>query len=145
MTDSGRLMSIEYTLKLGDGEEVDGNIGEDPLTYQEGNEQILPALEEALRALNKGESKDVVIEPEEGYGTVDPDKFFEVETDSIPEEAREVGTTLVAEDEEGQEHHLRVHELKEAAIILDGNHPLAGETLHFAIKVLDVQTWETKK
>lgn len=139
MTDTGRLISIEYTLKLDDGETVDGNVGEDPLTYREGGEQILPALEQALLDAGVGDSRDVVLNPDDGYGDVDPDKFFEVEPDTIPEEAREVGTTLVAEDEQGQRHHLRVHELREDIIVLDGNHPLAGETLHFAVKIVEVQ------
>lgn len=139
MTDSGRLISIEYTLTLDDGEAVDTNVGSDPLIYAEGAEQILPALEAALHGAAAGEQRSVTLTPDDGYGQVDPDKFFEVDLDQIPEDAREPGTTIVAEDEEGNHHHLRVHEQRELVLVLDANHPLAGETLHFQIKVLDVK------
>ena len=141
MTDSNgtRLMSIEYTLTLDDGKTVDTNVGGEPLIYREGGEQILPALEAKLLDLGEGQTRKVSLAPDEGYGAVDPDKFHEVEIDVIPDEAREVGMMLVSEDEQGRRFPLRVAEVKGDMVVLDANHPLAGETLHFEIKVLSAQ------
>jgi len=56
----------------------------------------------------------------------------------LPEEARQVGVALVTEDESGQKRHLRVHEIRYDAIILNFNHQLAGQVLHFDVKVLAI-------
>jgi FKBP-type peptidyl-prolyl cis-trans isomerase SlyD len=139
MTDGSRLMSIEYTLTLDDGRTVDTNVGGEPLIYREGGEQILPALEAQLVGVDEGQTKQVILVPAEGYGDVDPEKFHEVEIDIIPDDAREVGMMLVSEDEQGRRFPLRVHEVREDMVVLDANHPLAGQTLYFEIKVLSAQ------
>jgi FKBP-type peptidyl-prolyl cis-trans isomerase 2 len=134
-----RLIAIEYSLFLDDGSQVDSNVGGDPLVYREGAGQILPALEHQIADLGAGETKRVVLAAEDAYGPVQPDAFREVEAEAIPEEAREPGIMLVAEDGEGHKHQVRVHEVKDDAVILDLNHPLAGQTLTFDVKVVDIK------
>lgn len=137
--EKGNAVSIEYTLKLNDGTTVDTNVGEDPLIYTQGESEILPMLEEALLGLKVGDTKEVQLTAEQGYGIVDPAGYQEVELDVVPEDARKVGTMLVASAPDGQEQPIRVREVKEETIVLDFNHPLAGEALNFDIKILSIQ------
>jgi FKBP-type peptidyl-prolyl cis-trans isomerase 2 len=119
--ENGHSVSIEYTLKLDDGTIADTNVGEDPLTYTQGSSEILPALEEALAGRAVGDTRKVKLTADEGYGAVDPEAFQEVEMDVVPEDARTAGTMLVATDPDGQQQPIRVHEVRDATIILDFN------------------------
>jgi FKBP-type peptidyl-prolyl cis-trans isomerase 2 len=137
--ENGRTVSITYTLKLDDGTTVDTNVGADPLTYTQGGGQILSALEEALTGHKVGDSKQVQLTAEQGYGAVNPEAFQEVEIDMVPEDARSVGTMLMATGPDGQQQPIKVHELRESTIVLDFNHPLAGQALSFDIEILAVE------
>ena len=139
MIQEGSTVSIEYTLTLDDGVTADSNVGGDPPVYNQGQQEILPALEEALVGLAVGDSKQVKLTAEQGYGLVDPEGFQEVALDMVPEDARTVGTMLVASDPEGNQQPIRVHEVEEDKIVLDFNHPLAGQALTFDIKILGVE------
>ena len=85
MIENGSSVSIEYVLKLDDGATVDSNVGEDPLIYQQGASQILPALEAALAGHTVGDSMAVVLTAEEGYGAIDPEAYREVALEVVPE------------------------------------------------------------
>lgn len=137
--EDGRKVSLEYTLTLDDGTQADSNVGGEPLVYQQGAEQILPALEDELAGMAVNESKQVTLPPEKGYGEVNPELRQSVDADVIPEEARHAGAQLVSEDREGHRRLIRVHEVKDDKIVLDLNHPLAGQTLHFDVKVLAIE------
>jgi FKBP-type peptidyl-prolyl cis-trans isomerase 2 len=137
--ETGNSVSIEYTLKLEDGTTVDSNVGQDPLTFTQGNSEILPALEEALLGHAVGDTKEVNLTAEQGYGPVNAEAFQEVELEMVPEDARTVGATLVATAPDGQQQPIRVHEVREETIILDFNHPLAGQALNFDVKVLAIE------
>jgi FKBP-type peptidyl-prolyl cis-trans isomerase 2 len=136
--ENGKQVAIEYTLTLDDGTTVDTNVGKQPLKYKHGTGEILPALESALDGLDVDARRSVTLEPEQGYGKVDPEAFRKVPVSMVPEDARKVGTRLVAEDPSGQQHQLKVHEVGDEEVTLDLNHPLAGETLHFDIRVVAV-------
>jgi FKBP-type peptidyl-prolyl cis-trans isomerase 2 len=136
--EEGRKVSIEYTLTLDDGEQADSNVGGQPLVFEQGKHQILPALEKALSGMKASESRKVTLAPEEGYGKVMPELIQEVDPKLIPEEARVAGTELAAEDPQGNRHFARVHEVREDKILVDMNHPLAGRTLHFDVKILSI-------
>ncbi len=139
VVEDGRTISIEYTLKLDDGTTADSNVGEAPLRYVQGEGQILPTLEDALEGLHVEESKEVTLAPAQGYGEVDPERRQTVDPQQIPEDARQVGAQLIAADGEGNRTPVRVHEVTPDAIVLDFNHPLAGRTLHFSVKVIGIQ------
>jgi FKBP-type peptidyl-prolyl cis-trans isomerase 2 len=134
----GRLVSIEFTLTRDDGSTADTNVGGEPLFYTHGEGEILEALEEALAGLGVGDEKRVRIPAEQGYGPVDPDAFNQLDLDAIPEEARHVGAMLMAEDPEGNQRPVRVHEVRADGVVLDFNHPLAGETLNFAVRIVAI-------
>lgn len=135
----GQKVSLEYTLTLNDGTQVESNVGEEPLVYQQGANQLLPALEQQLAGLGIDERKKVTLAPEDAYGTVRTDLFQEVDAERIPEDARKAGTRLMSEDPSGNRRLIRVHEVKGDRIVLDQNHPLAGETIHFDLRIVAIE------
>lgn len=139
MIANGSRVSIEYTLTLDDGSTADTNVGGDPLVYTQGEGEILEALEEALAGLAVNDEKQVRLSAEEGYGAVDPEAFARVEPDAIPDDARHVGAMLVAQDLEGERRAVRVVEVGAEEIVVDFNHPLAGQALNFSVRILGVE------
>ena len=139
IVESGKTISLEYTVKLDDEAIFDTNVGGNPLTFVHGSQQIIPGLETRLEGMKEGESKSVSVPPEEAYGPVNPEAFGEVSKEEIPPEAMEVGTLLQGRDPNGQTIPLRIAEIRDESVLLDFNHPLAGETLHFEVKVLKIE------
>jgi len=137
--ETGKSVSIEYTLKLDDGTTVDSNVGGDPLVFTQGSSQILRALEDALLGHAVGDTQEVKLTAEQGYGPINPEAYQEAPLDTVPEDARTVGTVLVATAPDGQQQPIRVHEVGEDTIVLDFNHPLAGKPLNFDVKVLAIE------
>jgi len=136
---AGTSVGLEYTLKLDDGTTVGSNVGKEPLVYEQGDGKMPPALEEQLVGLKKGDSKKVTLSPEEGYGPRRDELVQEVDTEKIPEEARKAGTTLMSQDPSGRQIMVQVKEVNGEKIHLDMNHPLAGQTLHFDVRVVSVE------
>ena len=134
----GKEVSLEYTLRLENKEVVDSNVGKEPLTFTQGSQQIIPGLERELEGLVEGDTKVVTVAPEDAYGKVDPKAIQEVEKEKIPKEAQKVGAQLQGKDASGRVFRTTVKEIKEKTVVLDFNHPLAGKTLVFDVKVLDV-------
>ena len=139
MVTDGARVSIEYTLKLDDGSVADSNVGGDALTYQQGASQILPALEKELLGMKVGDSKQVALTAAQGYGEVDSSLFQSAPASAIPEDARKAGTQLLADSGSGQPRPVRVHEVNGEEIVIDLNHPLAGQALAFDVKILAIE------
>ena len=135
----GKEVSIEYTLKLEDQSVVDTNVGGEPLVYVQGSHQIIPGLEKAMEGMKSGENRQIAVKPEEGYGKVEAEALVEVDKKQIPPDAQKVGAQLQGQNEQGQVFTARVSEVRDEKILLDFNHPLAGKTLYFDIKVLNVK------
>lgn len=135
---SGKKVSLEYSLST-DGEQLESNKGKDPLVYTHGKQEIIPGLESALDGLATGDTKQVTVKPEDGYGAINDQAFVEVKLEQIPEEARKVGANLMTKAQDGSPLRARVKELKGEMVILDFNHPLAGKTLTFDVKVLNIE------
>lgn len=139
MIADGSKVSIEYTLKLDDGSTADTNVGGDPLVYEQGKGQILPALEKELAGLSVDDTKKVNLSAKDGYGEIDPAAIQKVPASAIPEEARKAGAQLVAQDAAGQQRPVRVQAVEGDQVVVDMNHPLAGKALHFDVKILAIQ------
>lgn len=135
----GKQVSLEYTLKLEDKSVVESNVGKEPMTYTHGQQEIVPGLEKALEGLAVGATKHVTVKPADAYGEVDPKSIHEVKKNQVPEKAWKVGAELEAKSPDGQSLFPRVKEVKGDSIVLDFNHPLAGKTLYFDVKVLDIK------
>ncbi len=134
---NGRVISLEYTLKLEDGAVVDTNVGKPPLTYTQGANQIIRGVEAAVEGMEIGQAKQAVVSPREGYGDPDPSAFHEVPKDNVPQEIS-VGTQLHGKDANGREIRPVVSAIKDDTVLLDFNHPLAGKTLYFDLKVVNI-------
>lgn len=134
----GKLVSLEYTLTLDDQSVVESNVGAKPLTYTHGSQQLIPGLEKALEGMAVGDTKQVAVAPADGYGDMDPKALQEVQKQLIPPDALQVGTRLQGKTPDGQMVFPLVTEIKDDTVILDFNHPLAGKTLHFDVKVLEI-------
>jgi FKBP-type peptidyl-prolyl cis-trans isomerase SlyD len=89
-----------------------------------------------------GEEKKVQVKPADGYGPINPEAFQEISKDKLPPEALKVGTMLMAQGPQGQGIPARVHEIKDNTVIMDFNHPMAGKTLSFDIKISEIKTAE---
>jgi FKBP-type peptidyl-prolyl cis-trans isomerase SlyD len=135
----GKTVAITYTLTLNNGETVDSNVGEEPLTYTQGEEQLIFGLEQALIGKKAGDTFKVSVPPEDGYGTVSEEALLEVPLEHLPEDARQPGAMLTAVGPEGQELQGLVTGIGEKTATLDFNHPLAGEMLHFDVTILSVK------
>jgi FKBP-type peptidyl-prolyl cis-trans isomerase SlyD len=138
----GSRVALEYTLSDETGSVIESNKGKQPMSYIHGRGQIIPGLEKELSGMKAGEEKKIQVKPEDGYGPVNPEAFQEVPKDKLPPEALKVGTMLMAQGPQGQGIPARVHEIKDMTVIMDFNHPMAGKTLSFDIKVSEVETEE---
>lgn len=133
------VVSLSYKVRLDDGQLVDFSEDE-PFQYIHGQGTIIPGLEEALTGMQPGESKQVTIPPERAYG-----ERVEGATQWIPRAAFPTDETLVTgmifqvESEEGQLVPIFVKEIEKDRVLVDYNHPLAGETLHYAVTIEDVR------
>jgi len=134
---NGKKISLEYTVKLEDGQVVDTNVGGNPLMYTQGANEILRGVESAVEGMEVGEAKQAVVPPMQGYGDADPNAFAEVPKDKLPREI-EVGTQLHGKDASGREIRTIVSAINDETVLLDFNHPLAGKTLYFDLKVVNI-------
>lgn len=141
---NGSNVKLEYTLTDEKGTLLDTNKGKEPLAYTHGQGQIIPGLEKALSGLRAGDAKHVVVPPAEAYGSIKSEAVVEVPKERIPANLHTVGAHLIAQKKDGQPLHAFVKEVKEKAIVLDTNHPLAGKALTFDIKILEVEAAQTK-
>lgn len=131
-------VGLEYTLTV-DGAVVDSTEGKEAFHYIQGQKQVIPGLERQLAGLHVGDTKDVTVNPEEGYGQIDPSAIVEVPKTQLPAGVTpEVGMMLRGVNPNGQTFRARIKEMKADTVVLDLNHPLAGKTLNFKVKVVSV-------
>lgn len=136
----GCVVEIDYTLKDDEGELLDSSVDDGALHYLHGGGQIVPGLERALLGKVSGDEVVVVVAPEDGYGPYYEDRVATVSRSRLPaDEEPEVGMILEGNGPAGESILLRVVEVDDEGVTLDANHPLAGETLHFAVTVRGVR------
>jgi FKBP-type peptidyl-prolyl cis-trans isomerase SlyD len=134
------VITLDYTLTLDSGEIADTTQDRMPLRFLAGHGALLPAFEDALIGLAAGEERAITLAPIDAYGEFDPDAFEEVPLDAFPSDGKlQVGTVIGVHDADGDVYEAYVNEVRKDSVLLDYNHPLAGETLHFRVTVLDVR------
>lgn len=138
--ESGTRVSLEYTLKLEDGTVVESNVGGDRLSYVHGRGEIIPGLEKGIEGMTSGEEREVRVAAEDAYGPVHAEAIQEVPKDRVPDEACKAGAQLQGQTPDGEVFVGRVTDVKDDTVVVDFNHPLAGETLHFHVKVVGVES-----
>ncbi|WP_299195458.1 peptidylprolyl isomerase [uncultured Amphritea sp.] len=134
-----KIVLIHYTLKNLDDEVMDSSEGAEPLAYLHGTGSIVPGLEKELVGKKAGDKVNVEVSPEEGYGELNPELIQEVDraafegVDNI-----EVGMRFMAQTAWGQQPVV-VTAITDETVIVDGNHPLADQTLKFDVEVVEVR------
>jgi len=129
------VVTIAYTLKNADGEVIDTSEDHGDLSYLHGHQNIVPGLEKALDGKSVGDAVDTTVSPSEGYGERRDELVFSVPRDRLPEGELELGMQFRAQSQDGQELVVNLIEVGETEVTLDGNHPLAGEDLHFDVTI----------
>ena len=138
---NNKVATIHYELKNGEGQVLDSSAGREPLVYIQGIGMLIPGLEAKLSGQKAGDKVNAVIEPKDGYGDyqdanvhVVPKAGFQSEGD----ESLQVGMRVQVDTSQGQTIAL-VTKIEGDDVTLDLNHPLAGQTLHFAVEVVEVR------
>ncbi len=138
--ENGRVVAIHYKLTDDQGNLLDSSEGQPPLQYLQGAQNIIPGLEKALEGKAAGDNLQVTIPPEEAYGEVHPEMVQTVPRSAMQGiDDLQPGMTLQASDGQGNVHHVVVKEVNDDSVVVDGNHPLAGKTLHFDVTVESVR------
>jgi len=133
----GKIVAFSYELKDDDGDLIEKS--EQPLEYLHGSNNIIPGLEREMEGLKAGDTKNITVSPEEGYGEYDDSLVFDVPRENFPKEMEiEIGMEFKTDTDDG-EMIVVVNAVTDEAVEVDGNHPLAGENLHFSIKVEGVR------
>lgn len=133
------VVAFHFTLTNSAGDVIDSSQGQLPFLYLHGHDNLIAGLEQALEGRCKGDRFEVVVPPELAYGAVDPELIQTLPRSLLPDDvALQVGMTLQADTDDGQ-MPVQVTQVTEDTITVDGNHHLAGQTLHFAIEVRNVR------
>lgn len=135
------VVSIEYTLKDDRGNILDTSVGQAPMEYLHGASNIIPGLEQAIEGLTAGDFKAVAVPPALGYGEYSEKLIQRVPLDRFGENKVEIGMRFHAETNLGM-RVLVIRHVDDKEAVLDGNHELAGKTLHFDVKVVSVRAAE---
>ncbi len=135
----GMVVSLRYTLRDEEGVVIDSSEEQAPLAYLHGYHNIVPGLERALEGAAVGYHSLVVVNPEDGYGDHDPEQVFEVPREQFSDDNDLVpGAAVYADTPQGPIPYT-VIDVKPEIVVLDGNHPLAGVTLHFDVEVVHIR------
>jgi FKBP-type peptidyl-prolyl cis-trans isomerase SlyD len=132
------VVGIDYRLTVEDGTEVDSTADRGPMEYLHGHQNIIPGLESELEGREIGDDLDVTVGPDVGYGEHDPERVMMVSREQLGFEP-EIGSVVSARLPDGREQHLLIAEVEGDTVTLDGNHPLAGQTLRFEVTVKSIR------
>lgn len=133
-------VKVHYTGKLINGQIFDSSLEREPLEVNLGKGMLIPGFEKAIIDMKVNEKKTVTIAKEEAYGVVKDELFHEVKKEQLPQDMTpEVGMGLASENPDGTENQFRITAVNEDHIIVDGNHPLAGQDLTFDLELVEIK------
>lgn len=136
---SGDTVRIHYTGTLEDGSTFDSSSGRDPLEFTLGSGQVIPGFDKAVDGMTVGEEKTVDIAADDAYGQRDPNGVQAFPREKVPADIPlDIGTRLQLATPSGQPVMVTVAEVTEEQVILDANHPLAGQDLTFKIELVEI-------
>lgn len=136
-----RIVCIDYTIRLASGQTVETSVGQEPLTYIHGRHQIVAGVERAIEGLEAGSLLETTVAPRDAYGERDPAGVFVVPRGAFPA-GEDIGAGMMfsASRPDGKNVTFRVLQADADLVLVDTNHPLAGETLHITIHVHTVRS-----
>lgn len=133
-----KVVKIHYTLTNDDGQTLDSSREMDPLEYLHGAQNIIAGLENSLTGKTVGSKLNVTVDPNEGYGMRDEKLLMEIPREQFGELEVEKGMQFQSQVD-GQMMIFTVLDSNETGVQVDGNHPLAGERLHFDVEVIAIR------
>ncbi|WP_419765311.1 MAG: FKBP-type peptidyl-prolyl cis-trans isomerase [Arcobacter sp.] len=132
-----KVIGIEYTLKdANTGDHLDSNVGQDPLEFVSGKGQIIPGLESKLVDMSVSEEADVLVEPKDAYGELNPEAVQTLPKEQFAGIELTEGMSLYGTGEQGETVQVTVTGFNDNEVTIDYNHPMAGKTLMFSVAVL---------
>lgn len=135
---SGDKVRVHYTGTLEDGQVFDSSRGREPIEFEVGSGEVIPGFDDAVTGLEAGQSRSVTIPAERAYGPHRAENVLTVERTQLPEDiVPEVGQQLQMSQGE-QSFHVTIADVTEEAVVLDGNHPLAGRDLTFELELVEI-------
>ncbi len=139
MIKNGSIVSIHYELKNEAGEVISASAEKEPLVFQHGTGAIIPGLEKELTGRKAGDEFVAVIPPEEGYGEINPCLYAVLKREAFSGiEEIKPGMQFQTQDENGNSQTIRVMVVENDEVTVDRNHPLAGRTLFFDVRIVSV-------
>lgn len=136
--EKGRTATIQYTIILEDGTRV-GEKKTKPLTFKIGSKKVIPALDRGVVGMQVNEKRQVLVTASQGYGEYNKELVFKVERKQFPEDLNLVpGRTVQYQNRDGERANFVIQQVDEKGVILDGNHPLAGQDLIYEVELLSL-------
>ena len=136
---SGDKVKVHYHGKLTNGETFDSSEGGTPLEFEVGKGMVIKGFDDGVTGMVIGEKKTINIPVNDAYGPINPEMLIEMPKDRFPKDMEiEPGIPLMMSDGSGQNFQVTVSEVKDASVVLDANHPLAGEDLIFDIELVEI-------
>jgi FKBP-type peptidyl-prolyl cis-trans isomerase 2 len=137
---NGDKVKVHYHGRLRNGETFDSSQGRDPLEFEIGAGQMIKGFDEGVKGMQVGDKKTVEINADEAYGQREDGNMIEFPNDQFPPDMKpEVGMQLMLSNDQGQQFPVVVAEVKENSVVLDANHPLAGQDLIFDIEMMNIE------
>ncbi len=136
---NGDTVKVHYHGKLTDGTTFDSSEGRDPLEFEVGSGMVIKGFDDGVLGMEVGDKKTIEIPVDEAYGPADPQMMMEFPIDRLPKDLKpEIGMELTMRDNAGNPIPVVVAEVRPEAIIIDANHPLAGEDLVFDLELVEI-------
>ena len=136
----GKKITLEYTGLLKDGKVFDTSEGRQPLTFTVGKGEVIKGFEEGVKGLSAESEKTIVIEPGQAYGEHNPALVMEVPKKAFSNlKEVQAGAQYTIQAPNGQIVQIKVVEVRDESLLVDLNHPLAGQELTFKVRVISVE------
>ncbi|MGH2553464.1 MAG: FKBP-type peptidyl-prolyl cis-trans isomerase [Chitinophagaceae bacterium] len=136
---NGDKIKVHYHGKLTSGETFDSSEGREPLEFEVGSGMVIKGFDNGVTGMNVGEKKTIHIPSQEAYGPRNPDMVIQMSKDKFPKDLQiEVGMPIGLSDPNGQQYQVVITEIKEDVVMLDANHPLAGQDLIFDLELVEI-------
>ena len=133
----GHQAKIHYTIRSADGKTVGSSKGGLPLTFVIGDGKVLRNLDQGVLGMQVGQRKTIEIKPQDAYGLRNEDLVIQVGRDELPTDINlQVGRAIQYQSQDGERVNLMVQEIGAQMVVLDGNHPLAGQSLSFDVELV---------
>jgi peptidylprolyl isomerase len=144
--ENGKFVTVNYKGTLNNGEVFDTSEGAQPMEVMVGGGQVIQGFEQALMGMALNETKAFTLEPDQAYGHRDEEQLHTFSRQEVPEEMNpQVGDVIGLQTPDGQQIPAKIAEADDEKVVVDLNHPLAGETLNFEIEVTGINDEPTQQ